>query len=78
MPINGGNTEAVLEEYHARTHNTIIGAVALIATHLEALERTCPHTPLPVTPVAAPIDHKGLVQELRAAIVPHIAAMRGR
>jgi hypothetical protein len=75
-PINGGNTEAVLEEYHARTHNTVVGAVAPIAARLEALERTRPHTPLPVTPVAAPIDHEGLVRELRAAIVPHIAAMR--
>jgi hypothetical protein len=75
-PINGGNTEAVLEEYHARTHNTVVGAVAPIAARLDALERTRSHTPLPVSPATTTVDHEGLARELHAVLVPHIAAMR--
>ncbi|KAI0285532.1 hypothetical protein BC826DRAFT_119175 [Russula brevipes] len=74
-PINGGNTEAVLEEYHVRTQNTVVGAVAPISARLEALERLRTRTPLPV-PQAIPVDHEALVHELHALLVPHIAAMR--
>ena len=80
-PINGGNTEAVLEEYHARTHNTVVAAVAPIAARLESLERTRSHTPLPAPPAAAAAatataDYEAMVRELNAVLVPHITAMR--
>jgi len=74
-PITGGNTEAMLEEYHARTRNTVVGAVAPITARLEALERTRTRTPLP-PPQVASFDHEALVRELHAALVPHIAALR--
>ena len=74
-PIIGGNTEAMLEEYHTRTRNTVVGAVAPITARLEALERTRTRTPLP--PPQAPLfDHEALVRELHAALVPHIVASR--
>ena len=74
-PITGNNPEAMLEEYHARTRNTVVGAVAPITARLEALERTRTRTPLPL-PQAATVDHEALVHELRAVLVPHILAMR--
>ena len=74
-PINGGNTEAMLEEYHTRTRDTVVGAVAPITARLEALERTRTRTPLPVSQVTT-FDHEALVRELHAALVPHIVAMR--
>jgi hypothetical protein len=74
-PISGGNPEAMLEEYHARTRNTVVGAVAPINARLEALERTRTRTPLPLPQVAA-VDHEALVHELRTVLVPHISAMR--
>ena len=73
-PINGSNPEAMLEEYHAHTQNTVVGAVAPITARLEALERTRPRTPLP--PQATTINHEALVHELRAVLVPHISALR--
>ncbi|KAI0297544.1 hypothetical protein B0F90DRAFT_1912759 [Multifurca ochricompacta] len=72
-PINGGNTEVMLEEYHARTRSTVVNAIAPITARLDALERT--RTPLPFTP-ASTINHEALMRELHAALVPHIAAMR--
>ena len=74
-PINGGNTEAMLEEYHARTRNTVVDAITPISERLDALERIRPRTPLP-PPQAATIDHEGLVRDLRAGLVHHIAATR--
>jgi hypothetical protein len=74
-PINGRNTEAMLEEYHNRTCNTVVGAVVLITARLEALEQTWTRTPLPVSQVAA-FDHDALVRELHATLMPHIVAMR--
>lgn len=73
-PVSGGNTEAMLEEYHARTRNTVVGAVAPITARLEALERTRTRTPLP--PQAPTVDHEALVRELHAVLVPHIVATR--
>jgi hypothetical protein len=35
MPINGGNTKTMLEEYHTRTCNTVVAAVAPITAILE-------------------------------------------
>jgi len=67
-PINGGNTEAMLEEYHTRTRDTVVGAVAPITARLEALERTRTRTPLPVSQVTT-FDHEALVRELQAALV---------
>ena len=74
-PIIGGNTEAMLEEYHVRTRNTVVDAVAPITAHLEALERTRTRTLLP-PPQVASLDHEVLVRELHAALVPHIVALR--
>ena len=74
-PINGGNTEAMLEEYHARTRNTVVDAITPISERLDALERIRPRSPLP-PPQATPIDHEGLVRDLRAGLVPHIDATR--
>jgi len=74
-PITGGNTEAMLEEYHARTRNTVVGAVAPITARLEALERTRTRSPLP-PPQVPSFDHEALVRELHAALVPHIVASR--
>lgn len=74
-PIIGGNTEAMLEEYHARTRNAVVGAVAPITARLEALERTRTRTPLP-PPQVASFDHEALVRESHAALLPHIAALR--
>jgi hypothetical protein len=70
-PINGGNTEAMLEEYHARTRNTVVDAITPISERLDALERFRPRTPLPPLPQATTIDHEGLVRDLRAGLVPH-------
>ncbi|KAH9992519.1 hypothetical protein BJV74DRAFT_962454 [Russula compacta] len=75
-PISGGNTEAMLEEYHARTRNTVVGAVAPITARLEALERTRTRSPLSVPAQVATVDHEALVRELHAVLVPHIAATR--
>ena len=75
-PISGGNSEAMLEEYHARTRNTVVGAVAPITARLEALERTRTRTPLPVPAQVATVDHEALVRELHAVLVPHIMATR--
>ena len=74
-PITGSNHEAMLEEYHARTRTTVVGAVAPITARLEALERTRTRTPLPL-PQAATVDHEALVHELRTVLVPHILALR--
>ncbi len=74
MPINGPNTEAMLEEYHNRMRNTVVSAVVPITTHLEALEQTRAHTPLPLFQVATS-DHEALVHELHATLMPHIMAM---
>ncbi|KAI9436935.1 hypothetical protein H4582DRAFT_366964 [Lactarius indigo] len=74
-PINGGNTEAMLEEYHARTRNTVVDAITPISERLDALERIRPRTPLP-PPQATTMDHEALVRDLRAGLVPHIAATR--
>jgi hypothetical protein len=71
-PVSGGNTEAMLEEYHTRTRNSVVGAVAPITARLEALERTRTRTPLP--PQAPTVDHEALVRELHAVLVPHIVA----
>jgi hypothetical protein len=74
-PINGGNTEAMLEEYHARTRNTVVDVITPISERLDALERFRPRTPLPPMPQqATPVDHEALVRDLRAGLVPHIAA----
>jgi hypothetical protein len=73
-PVSGGNAEAMLEEYHVRTRNTVVGAVAPITARLEALERTRTRTPLP--PQAPTVDHEALVRELHAVLVPHIVATR--
>jgi hypothetical protein len=76
-PINGGNTEAMLEEYHARTRNTVVDVITPISERLDALERFRPRTPLPPPPLpqqAIPLDHEALVRDLRAGLVPHIAA----
>ena len=75
-PINGGNTEAMLEEYHARTRNTVVDVITPISERLDALERFRPRTPLPPLPHASPFDHEALVRDLRAGLVPHIAATR--
>ena len=80
-PINGGNTEAMLEEYHARTRNTVVDVITPISERLDALERFRPRTPLPPLPQAPPppsvaFDHEALVRDLRAGLVPHIAATR--
>ena len=74
-PITGSNPEAMLEEYHTRTRNTVVGAVAPITARLEALERTRTRTPLP-SPQVATVNHEALVHELRTVLVPHILAMR--
>ncbi|KAF8257860.1 hypothetical protein EI94DRAFT_1692001 [Lactarius quietus] len=75
-PINGGgNTEAMLEEYHARTRNTVVDVITPISERLDALERFRPRTPLP-PPQATPVDHEALVRDLRAGLVSHIAATR--
>ena len=73
-PINGPNTEAMLEEYHIRTRNTVVSAVAPITARLEVLEQTWAHTPLPLSQVAT-FDHEALVHGLHATLVPHIVAM---
>jgi hypothetical protein len=74
-PIHGGNTEAMLEEYHARTRNTVVDVITPISERLDALERFRPRTPLPPMPQpATPVDHEALVRDLRAGLVPHIAA----
>src|SRR6266702_383311 len=74
-PINGGNTEAMLEEYHARTRNTVVDAITPISERLDALERIRTRTPLPPSQ-ATTFDHEALVHDLRAGLVPHIAATR--
>ena len=71
-PINNG--EAMLEEYHARTRNTVVDVITPISERLDALERFRPRTPLPPLPQAMPLDHEALVRDLRAGLVPHIAA----
>ncbi|KAI9451537.1 hypothetical protein F5148DRAFT_1290056 [Russula earlei] len=71
-PITGRNTEAMLEEYHARTQTTVVGAVAPITARLEALERTRTRTPLPA-PQVTTVDHEALARKLQAALVPYIA-----
>ncbi|KAH8999723.1 hypothetical protein EDB92DRAFT_2080754 [Lactarius akahatsu] len=77
-PINGGGTEAMLEEYHARTRNTVVDAITPISERLDALERIRTRTPLPPPPPQATttMDHEALVRDLRAGLVPHIAATR--
>ena len=72
-PINS-NPGVMFEEYHTHARNAVVGAVAPITARLEVLERTRPRTPLP--PQATTIDHEVLVHELRAALVPHISALR--
>jgi hypothetical protein len=74
-PITGSNHEAILDEYHARTRNTVVGAVAPINARLEALERTRTRTPLSL-PQVTTVDHEALVHELRTVLVPHILALR--
>jgi hypothetical protein len=74
MPINGPNTEAMLEEYHIRTCNTVVSAVALITARLEVLEQMRARTLLPLSQVAT-FDHKAVVHGLHATLVPHIVAM---
>jgi hypothetical protein len=74
MPINGPNTEAMLKEYHIHACNTVVSTVALITVHLEVLKQTWVCTPLPLSQVAT-FDHKALVCELHATLVPHIVAM---
>ncbi|KAH9067004.1 hypothetical protein EDB83DRAFT_2542288 [Lactarius deliciosus] len=68
-PINGGGTEAMLEEYHARTRDTVVDAITPISERLDALERIR-------TPMTTTMDHEALVRDLRAGLVPHIAATR--
>ena len=58
-PINGGNTEAMLEEYHTRTRNTFVGAVAPITAALERTHQTC--NPLPVSLVASNIAAQSFI-----------------
>jgi len=58
-PINGGNTEAMLEEYHTRTRNTFVGAVAPITVALERTHQTC--NPLPVSLVASNIAAQSFI-----------------
>ncbi|KAH9053318.1 hypothetical protein EDB87DRAFT_1652018 [Lactarius vividus] len=75
-PINGGGTEAMLEEYHARTRNTVVDAITPISERLDALERFRTRTPLPPPQATTTMDHEALVRDLRAGLVPHIAATR--
>jgi hypothetical protein len=72
-PISGRDTEAMLEDYHARTRNTVVGAVAPITARLDVLERTRTRTPFPQAPT---LDHEALVRELHTVLVPHIVATR--
>jgi hypothetical protein len=53
----------MLEEYHARTCNTVVDAITPISEHF------WPRTPLP--PQATTINHKGPVCDLRTGLVPH-------
>jgi predicted RecB family endonuclease len=70
-PINGGdNAEAMMEEYHARTRDTVVDAITPISERLDALERIRTRSPLPPLQ-ATTIDHEGLVRDLRARLVPH-------
>ncbi|KAH8981991.1 hypothetical protein EDB86DRAFT_3106937 [Lactarius hatsudake] len=76
-PINGGGTEAMLEEYHARTRDTVVDAITPISERLDALERIRTRTPLPPPQaMTTTMDHEALVRDLRAGLVPHIAATR--
>ncbi|KAH9171750.1 hypothetical protein EDB89DRAFT_2114402 [Lactarius sanguifluus] len=76
-PINGSGTEAMLEEYHARTRNTVVDAITPISERLDALERIRTRTPLPPPQaMTTAMDHEALVRDLRAGLVPHIAATR--
>lgn len=81
QPQFGGlNVPGMMEEFHARTMNTVLGAVGQLANRLEAslashnrpsssASHSHPHS-------VAAFDREALVRELMAALVPHIAMMR--
>ncbi|TFY80785.1 hypothetical protein EWM64_g3221, partial [Hericium alpestre] len=71
-PANAQNVQAIIEEFHNRTVNTVINAVSQLASRLDGLNVERARTPR----IAPAFDREGLLRDLMATLLPHISAMR--